>query len=57
MLDFNNTQIAFRSKSNADLKRAKLLYSVMGNPTLVKIGGFFSNLSLKLHLPINTIVK
>lgn len=57
MLDYNNTQIAFRSKSNADLKRAKLLYQVMGNPTLVKVGGFFSNLSLKLHLPINTIVK
>jgi proline dehydrogenase len=57
MLDFNNTQIAFRSKSNADLKRAKMLYQVMGSPTMVKIGGFFSNLSLKLHLPINTIVK
>jgi proline dehydrogenase len=57
MLDFNNTQIAFRSKSNADLKRAKMLYLVMGNPTMVKVGGFFSNLSLKLHLPINKIVK
>ena len=57
MLDFNNTQIAFRSKSNADLKRAKMLYQVMGNSTMVKIGGFFSNLSLKLHLPINKIVK
>ena len=57
MLNYNNTQIAFRSKSNADLKRAKMLYQVMGNPTLVKVGGFFSNLSLKLHLPINTIVK
>jgi len=57
MLDFDNTQIAFRSKSNADLRRAKLLFQVMGNPTLVKIGGFFSNLSLKLHLPIGPIVK
>jgi proline dehydrogenase len=57
MLDFNNTQIAFRSKSDADLKRAKMLYLVMGNPTLVKVGGFFSNLSLKLRLPINKIVK
>jgi len=57
MVNFDNTQIAFRSKSNADLKRAKMLYQVMANPTAVKIGGFFSNLSLKLHLPISGIVK
>lgn len=57
MMDFDNTQIAFRSKSNSDLKRARLLFQVMGNKTMVKVGAFFSNLSLKLHLPISPIVK
>jgi len=57
MISFQNTQIAFRSKSNADLKHARLLFKMMGNGTIVKIGAFASNLALKLHLPINTIIK
>ncbi len=57
MVSFQNTQIAFRSKSNADLKHARLLFKMMGNGTIVKIGAFASNLALKLHLPINTIIK
>ena len=57
MVSFQNTQIAFRSKSNADLKHARLLFKMMGNATIVKMGAFSSNLALKLHLPINGIIK
>ena len=57
MISFQNTQIAFRSKSNADLKHARFLYRMMGNASVVKMGSFFSNLALKLHLPITKIVK
>lgn len=57
MISFQNTQIAFRSKSNSDLKHARLMYTIMGKPIMVKLGAFFSNLALKLHLPINTIIK
>ena len=57
MVDFNNTKIAFRSKSNADLKRARMLFQVMASPAMVNVGSFFANLSLKLHLPIEGIVR
>ena len=57
MISIKNTQIAFRSKSNSDIKHAKFLYKIMSSPTLVKMGGFFSNLALSLKLPISGIVK
>lgn len=57
MISIKNTQIAFRSKSNSDLKHAKFLYKIMSSPSLVKMGGFFSNLALSLKIPINGIVK
>lgn len=57
MVSFQNTQIAFRSKSNADIKHARFLYKIMANPSLVKVGGVMSNLALKLNLPINSIIK
>jgi proline dehydrogenase len=57
MVSFQNTQIAFRSKSNADIKHARFLYKMMSSPTLVKMGGVLSGIALKLHLPINSIIK
>lgn len=57
MISFQNTQIAFRSKSNADIKHARFLYKMMSSPTLVKMGGVMSNIALKLHLPINSLIK
>ncbi len=57
MLSFNNTEIAFRHKSDKELKRAKFLFSVIGNPTLVKVGKGLTNFGLKAHLPIKGIIK
>lgn len=57
MISFQNTQIAFRSKSNADIKHARFLYKMMSSPFLVKTGGIMSGIALKLHLPINSIIK
>jgi proline dehydrogenase len=57
MLDFNNTEIAFASKSNAELKNAYLLFSVMKHPGIVKLGKYASNLALKIHFPLNWAVK
>ncbi len=57
MISFQNTKIAFRYKSNADLNHARILYKMMASPFLVKVGAFFSTLALKLHLPITSIVK
>lgn len=57
MLSFNNTEIAFKHKSDKELKRAAFLFSVIGNPTMVKIGKGMTNFGLKAHLPIKGIIK
>ena len=57
MLSFNNTEIAFKHKTNKDLKRAHFLFSVMGNRTLVKMGKGLTMFGLKAHLPIKRIIR
>lgn len=57
MISFNNTEIAFRHKTNADLRRANFLFSVMANPGLVKAGKGLTNFGLNLHLPVKGIIK
>jgi proline dehydrogenase len=57
MVSFDNTQVAFQSKTNKDLKRAYWLFKIIASPTIVKIGKFFTNLALKIGLPIRKPVK
>lgn len=56
-MDFNNTQIAFQSKSNKDLNRAYWLFKIIGYPSIVKIGKGLTNFAIKTHLPIESIIK
>lgn len=57
MISFENTEIAFQSKSNKDLKRAYWLFKIIASPTFVKLGKIATNIALKLQLPINAAVK
>jgi proline dehydrogenase len=57
MIDFNNTQIAFASKSNRDLKWAYLLFKTIASPTVVAIGNSLALLALRLRLPVGWAVK
>lgn len=57
MISFENTEIAFKSKTDADLNRAYWLFKIVGNPALVKIGKWSTNTALKIHLPINGLIK
>lgn len=57
MISFNNTEIAFKHKTNRDLKRAKFLFSVIASPTMVKVGKGVTNFSLSAGLPIKGIIK
>ena len=57
MLDFNNTQIAFSSKSNGELRNAHLLFNTIAHPWLVKCAKVASNFALKIHFPISWAVK
>lgn len=57
MISFENTEVAFKSKSDKDLKRAYRLFKLVGSPAIVKFGKWATNLALALRLPINGIVK
>ena len=57
MIDFKNTQIAFESKTNADLRRAKILFSCMQRGWLVKTGKFFAEFASAINFPIAWALK
>src|SRR5687768_14270556 len=57
MLSFDNTEIAFESKSNAELKRAHFLFNSIGKCWLVRFGKRFTTLAFKIGLPIKSIIK
>lgn len=57
MVSFDNTEIAFAGKSNGDLKRASLLFNLIGNKLLVDVGEFATPLALQFRLPIRGLVK
>ena len=57
MKTFENTEIAFRSKNDADLNRAFWLFKIIGNPSIVKFGKWATNFALSINLPIDPIIK
>lgn len=56
-LNFNDTQVAFKALSNKELMRAYWLFKVIGNPTVVSMGPFLTDVAFKLHLPIDGLIK
>jgi proline dehydrogenase len=48
MVSFDNTKIAFQSKSDAELSRSFWLFKLIGNPTLVKLGAKTAPIALNL---------
>lgn len=56
-LSFDNTEIAFQSKSNRDLQRSFWLFKAIGLNWLVKVGPPLTELAFKLKLPITPIIR
>src|SRR5690606_10328715 len=56
-LSFDNTEIAFQSKSDADLNRVYWLFKLLSSNLLVRIGSPITNLALNIGLPIENIIK
>ncbi len=54
---FDNTEIAFSLKSNSEIKRAYLLFKMIASKPLVKIGTTLTNIALKLHLPVQALIR
>jgi len=57
MVSFEDTSIAFSSKSNGELRKMYWLFASMNNPLLVKIGTRMIGFSFAIHLPIKWAVK
>ena len=56
-LKFDNTEIAFKSKSSHDLKRAKLLFNMVSSSSMVRIGRWLTEVAFSIQLPIKGIIK
>ena len=52
-----DTEVAFRSKSDADLRRADWMFRAFAHPWLVKAGTRSLRAALALHLPVEGLVK
>ncbi len=55
--DFDNTEIAFRGKSNSDLRRAYWLFKIISVRLLTKVGPPLTNLAMFIGLPIKPLIK
>jgi proline dehydrogenase len=54
---FNNTVVAFSLKSDTELDRAYFLFKMIASQPLVKIGTAVTNFALKLHLPVEGLIR
>ena len=55
--EFDNTEIAFRYRSNQELKQARFLFASMGSAAVTQIGMAMTKFAMALHLPINGLIK
>ncbi len=56
-LTFDNTEIAFAHRSNAELSKAYWLFKLVGNPSLVKLGKVLTRIALNLRIPIGWALR
>jgi proline dehydrogenase len=54
---FNDTKTAFKLKTDLELDRAIFLFSMMNKKQLVDLGSWLTKFSLKLHLPVEGLIK
>lgn len=54
---FNNTKIAFSLKSDSELERAFFLFKLIQSQPMVRIGSAVTNFALKVHLPVEGLIR
>lgn len=55
--NFDNTEIAFKLKSDSELERAYFLFKMISKEPLVKIGTAVTKFALNLHLPVEGLIR
>ena len=56
-ISFDNLEIAFASKSDSELRRVHLVFSLLNNKFISDLGIALTNLSFKIGLPVKGIMK
>ncbi len=56
-INFDNTEIAFRGRSDAELHQSYKLFKLINNPLVAKIGPAVTSFALKMGLPIGGLIK
>lgn len=57
LVNFDNTEIAFKQKSNVELNKAYWLFKIIGSNFLTKVGPPITNFFLNIGLPIKGAIK
>jgi proline dehydrogenase len=57
LVNFQDTKVAYQSKSNRDLRRARLLYRLLQNPAISGPSQALMRLSVKWGLPVKPLIK
>ena len=55
-IDFSDTQVAFSTKTDKELKRTAWLFKMMNNSTLVKVGSSLASIAIKFNLPFTKAI-
>lgn len=56
-ISFDNLEVAFASKSDAELRKVYLVFALLNNPFISNLGITLTNISFKLGLPIKGLMK
>ena len=54
---FDNTEVAFKLKTDSQLERAYFLFRMIQNEPMVRIGTAVTNFALKAHLPVEGLIR
>ena len=54
---FNDTETAFKLKSDSELDRAIFMFEAIDRPFLVKTGTALTRFALQVNLPVDTLIK
>lgn len=54
---FDNTKVAFSLKTDSQLERAYFLFKMIQSQPMVKIGSAVTNFALKVHLPVEGLIR
>jgi len=57
MVSFDNTEIAFESKSNTELMKAFWLFKFIGNKSMVRLSKPFAGIAVRIPFPFKYMIK